>query len=68
MTKRECAIVMAYTGVVTLQGEDLMFYCKYIEELLEKDIFTHEIPDLYLKIKEKSASNFAEMCLRATED
>ena len=67
MTKHECAIVMAYTGVVMLQGEDFGIYHKYITELMGRPVFTHELPGLEKVIKERSRKDFFNMCFMATD-
>lgn len=40
MTKREAAIVSAYTGVMLGTMGDM---CEYIEEILKRPVFTHEL-------------------------
>ena len=40
MTKREAAIVGAYTGVVVGSFDDIQ---KYIEELVGRPVWTHEL-------------------------
>ena len=40
MTKREAAIVSAYTGVLIGDFDEVH---KYIEELLGRPVFTHEL-------------------------
>lgn len=60
MTKRECAIVSAYTGI--LCGDFNEFH-KYAEELLGRPVWTHEFAsqDLWLKIKELSKEDFCNL-------
>lgn len=65
MTKHECAVVMAYTGISMLQGEDFDIYHKYITDLLGRPVFIHEIPRLDKIIKEKSREDFIELCRTA---
>lgn len=55
MTKREAAIVSAYTGY--LIGEFSDFHA-YAEEIIGRPIFTHEIPILADELKEKSKKDF----------
>lgn len=45
MTKQECAIVEAYTGIVMLTGDDLGIYYKYLEKILGRPVWTHELAD-----------------------
>ena len=67
MTKRECAIITAHTGINMLEGEDLKYLYDYISQLLGWSVMTHEIL-LYMDlIKAKSYSDFIELCRTATE-
>ena len=67
MTKRDAAIIMAYTGYVTLQGENLVEYGRYVSEILGRPVFTHEIPSLSDEIREKSKPDFIRLCESATD-
>ena len=60
MTRKECAIVSAYTGI--LCGDFNEFH-KYAEELLGRPIWTHEFAtkDLMNKIKELSRNDFCNL-------
>ena len=64
MTDREKAIVMAYTGVTMLSGEKFSIFHEYIEEILGRPVWTHELAiDLvWNEIKEKSKADFLEIC------
>lgn len=68
MTDREKAIVMAYTGVTMLSGEKFSIFHKYVEEILGRPVWTHElaIELVWNEIKEKSKDDFLEIC--KTED
>ena len=68
MTKRECAIVMAYTGVCMLAGENFSIFHKYIEERLGRPVYTHELPELEEEIKEKTERDFLKLCKTATDE
>lgn len=60
MTRRESAIVSAFTGV--LAGPfDAMH--KYVEEIMGRPVFTHEMgnKELAIEIKEKSRRDFVEL-------
>lgn len=50
MTKCEAAIIMAYTGVVMLVGDDMEIFWKYCEKIYGKSIYTHEYPSLAEKM------------------
>ena len=64
MTDREKAIVMAYTGTAMLTGEKFSIFYKYIEDILGRPVWTHELADdsVCEEIKEKSKSDFLELC------
>lgn len=68
MTKREAAIIMAYTGIAMLQGDDLNEYYKYISEIMGRTVFTHEITSISEMIREKSKPDFIKLCESATDD
>lgn len=64
MTDQERAIVMAYTGVTMLAGDKFDIFHKYIEDLMGRPIFTHELADkeIWDQIKEKSKEDFLSLC------
>ncbi len=64
MTKQEAAIIMAYTGTTLLTGEDFSIFHKYIEEKLERPVWTHEFADkaVWKQIKEASKEDFINLC------
>ena len=64
MTDKEKAVVMAYTGVAMLCGEKFSIFHKYIEDIMGRPIFTHELASklLWEQIKEKSRDDFLELC------
>lgn len=51
MTKREAAIVSAYTGYVIGEFSDSQAYA---EEVMRRQIFIHELPSIADEIKEKA--------------
>ena len=59
MTKHEAAVIMAYTGVIMLKGDDISVFWKYCESIYGRAIWTHEYPTLAEKIKD--LSNFEEI-------
>lgn len=69
MTDREKAIVMAYTGVAMLTGDKLDLFYQYLEEILGRPVFTHELADnkVFDEIKEKSKADFVNLCKETTE-
>lgn len=64
MTDREKAIVMAYTGVTMLSGEKFQIFHEYIEKILGRPVWTHELAVelVWNEIKEKSKDDFLEIC------
>ena len=54
MTKREAAVVMAFTGVTLLVGDDFSYFRKYVEELMGRPVWTHELPGLEYEIKHRA--------------
>lgn len=60
MTKREGAIIGAYTGILVGAFSDLH---GYVEEILGRPIFTHEFAfnEINDEIKQKSKSDFMEL-------
>lgn len=69
MTKRERAIVMAYTGTVMLAGDDLGEFYSYIAELIGRPVWTHELadPDMVEKIKQLASPAFIDLCRDQTQ-
>lgn len=62
MTDREKAIVMAYTGVAMLTGDKFQIFHKYVEGIMGRPIWTHEMAQLADEIKEKSKADFMKLC------
>lgn len=58
MTKREAAIVSAYTGY--LIGEFKDFHA-YSEEIMGRPLFTHEFPSIVEELKEASKKDFTSI-------
>lgn len=67
MTKHECAVVMAYTGVCMLSGDDFSIFHKYVEDLMGRPVYTHEFPALMDEIKNRARSEFLRLCREAKE-
>lgn len=68
MTDREKAIVSAYTGVAMLTGDKFPIFHKYIEDLLGRPVWTHELADeaIWNEIKVRATDDFIKLC--RTED
>ena len=58
MTKREAAIVSAYTGVLCGKWDDMV---DYVTELLGESICTHEFPVRAKEINDKSRKDFLNL-------
>lgn len=68
MNKHECAVIMAYSGIITLTGDDLKHFYKYVAELMSCP-YTPEHVKAYPKdiVKAKAKQDFVELCRTATE-
>lgn len=64
MTDKEKAIVMAYTGVCMLSGDKFQIFHKYVEEIMGRPVYTHEmaIKAIDDEIKEKAKADFIALC------
>ena len=64
MTDKERAIVTAYTGITMLTGDKLSIFYEYIESILGRPVWTHELADkeVWNEIKEKSKADFLRLC------
>ena len=64
MTDHERAIITAYTGITMLAGNKFEIFHKYIENILGRPVWTHELADpaVWEEIKEKSKKDFLELC------
>lgn len=67
MTTREKAIVSAYTGILMGTMDEL---CKYIEEILGRPVWTHELADekVFAEIKAKSKPDFLAICEESNDE
>lgn len=62
MTDIEKAIIMAYTGYVTLTGDKQKIFYDYVSDLIGRPVFTHELPGLSNVIQEAAKADFTEIC------
>lgn len=62
MTKRECAIVEAYTGIVMCAGDNRKYFYEYVDEIMARPCYTHEHLLLHEEIKEKAKPDFIKLC------
>lgn len=65
MTKREAAIVSAYTGYLIGEFSDFQAYA---EEIMGRPIFTHEFPKIADELKEKSKADFMSIKIEEKEE
>ena len=67
MTKQECAIIMAYTGICMLTGNEFSVFHEYIEKLMNRPVYTHELAnkEVWEEIKKKSEDDFMNICEEA---
>lgn len=69
MTKHELAVIMAYTDIVTLTGDNLKYLYDYLSEIAGRAVYTHELPKIADKYRETVIRNdFTEICKNATNE
>lgn len=59
MTKREGAVLSAHTG--TLLCDTFSNVNEYIEEIMERPVWAHEIPGISEEIKKRSEEEFIKI-------
>ena len=66
MNKREAVVIGAYTGILMGDFDDMH---EYIEEIMERPVFTHELASQKIcdEIKELSKLEFLRICKSAEE-
>lgn len=64
MTDRERAIVETYTGICMLTGNKRNEVYKYMEEIMGRPVFTHELADKQIQqeLMEKAKPDFLKLC------
>ena len=69
MTKRECAVITAYTDVTMLNGNDLSYLYDYLSGIIGRPVYSHEIPAVIEQYKKTIIKNdFLSLCKNATEE
>lgn len=68
MTKHECAVIMAFTGVTMLCGKDLNIFYEYVTKILHRKVYTHEMSIMSEEIKEAARNDFIKLCRNASDD
>ena len=58
---------MAHTGTTMLTGEDFSIFHKYIEDIMERPVWLHELADKAVvdEIKKRSEDDFIKLCATA---
>ena len=67
MTKHECAVVTAFTGISMLKGKDLRYLYNYLSGFIGRPVYSHEIPAVSETYKEQIREDFLELCRNAKE-
>ncbi len=67
MTKRECAVITAYTDISMLKGNDLKYLYDYLSGFIGRRIYTHEIPAVCMQYREQIREDFMDLCRNAKE-
>ena len=68
MTKQECAIIMAHTGVCMLTGDNRRCFYEYVDQIMGRQLFTHEHAIYADEIKANAKHDFIMLCRTAKED
>ena len=66
MTKKEAAIISAYTGVLCCKFSDMH---EYIESIMGEPVFTHQLgnKEYAETVKQASKRDFIELCESLTD-
>ena len=67
MTKRECAIITAYTDISMLRGDDLKYLYDYLSQFIDRPIYSHEIPAVCMQFRQQIREDFIALCQNAKE-
>lgn len=70
MTDKEKAIVMAHTGICMLAGDKFQIFHKYVEDIMGRPVYTHELANKAVEdeIKEKAKDDFIALCANESDD
>ncbi len=70
MTDYEKAVVMAYTGVCTLAGEKFNIFQEYVESIMGRPVYSHEMAykEISDEIREKSKTDFLRICEKDSDE
>lgn len=67
MTIREAAVIQAFTGVTMLAGDKWGYFLEYINDIMGRPVYTHEIPELRDDIKAAAKEDFISICRKIKE-
>lgn len=67
MTKRECAVITAYTDISMLKGNDMKYLYDYLSGFIGRQVYTHEIPAVAAVYREQIREDFLAICRNATD-
>ncbi len=68
MTKRECAVITAYTDISMLRGADLSYLYDYISGIVGRPVYTHEIPSVVSHYRNtRIKDDFLALCRNAED-
>jgi hypothetical protein len=61
---------MAQTGICMLTGDEFQVFHEYIEKLMNRPVYTHELAskEVWEEIKKKSEDDFMNLCKEAVTD
>ena len=61
---------MAQTGICMLTGDEFQVFHEYIEKLMNRPVYTHELAskEVWEEIKKKSEDDFMSLCKEAVTD
>ena len=62
LTKKEAAVIEAYTGVAMLVGDDRKYLYDYLSEVVGIPVYTHEIPHIVDVYKDEIKRDFVKIC------
>lgn len=70
LTYRECAIIETYTGYCMCAGERRDEVYKYMQEIMERPVWTHEFADheIQKELRDKSRADFIALAKSAIPD
>jgi hypothetical protein len=68
MTKHECAVVTAYTGIAMLKGDNLKYLYDYLSGMIGRPVYSHEIPSVIEQYRDTTIKDdFIALCRNAKE-